>query len=80
VYRYLSIATTVANLCGPVVSPRTGRRLGSPPREQSPRTLHHRADAGPCIVECLYFDFAPAMFYTRTLCYLCSSFVTQELM
>jgi hypothetical protein len=38
--------TAVANGCGPVVSPRSGRRLGSPPREQQPRTLHLRADAG----------------------------------
>jgi hypothetical protein len=47
----LSFATVAANGCGPVVSPRIGRRLGSLPCEQQPRTLHHRADAGPCIVE-----------------------------
>jgi hypothetical protein len=38
--------TTVASGCGPVVSPRIGRRLGSPLREQQPRTSYHRADAG----------------------------------
>jgi hypothetical protein len=34
VQRSPSIVTAVANGCGPVVSPKTGRRLGSPPREQ----------------------------------------------
>jgi hypothetical protein len=29
-----SIVTVVANGCGPMVSPRTGRRDGSPPHEQ----------------------------------------------
>jgi hypothetical protein len=43
--------TAVASECGPVVSPKLGRRLGSPPREQQPRTSHLRADAGPCIAE-----------------------------
>jgi hypothetical protein len=43
--------TTVASGCGPVVSPMFGKRLGSPPREQQPRTSHLRADAGPCIAE-----------------------------
>jgi hypothetical protein len=33
VQRCLSIVTTVANLCGPVASPRTRWRLGSWPRE-----------------------------------------------
>jgi hypothetical protein len=47
----LSIVTAVASGCGPVVNPRTERRLESPSREQPPRTSHHRADAGPCIVE-----------------------------
>jgi hypothetical protein len=47
-----SIATAVTNGCGPVVSPSTERRLGSPPHERPPRTSHHRADAGPCIIEC----------------------------
>jgi hypothetical protein len=47
----LSIVTAVASGCGPVVSPRTGKRLGSLPHEQSLRTSHHRADAGPCIIE-----------------------------
>jgi hypothetical protein len=38
--------------CGPVASLRSGKRLGSPPREHQPRTSHRRADAGPCITEC----------------------------
>jgi hypothetical protein len=33
VQRCLSIVTAVASGCGPVVSPRTGNRLGSPPHE-----------------------------------------------
>jgi hypothetical protein len=44
--------TVVASGCGPVASPRSGRRLGSPSREQQPRTSHLRADVGPCIAEC----------------------------
>jgi hypothetical protein len=44
--------TAVASGCGPVTSPRSGKRLGSPPCEQQPRTSHLRADAGPCITEC----------------------------
>jgi hypothetical protein len=47
----LNIVTAVANGCGPVASPRTGKRLGIPPREQQPGTSHHRADATPCIAE-----------------------------
>jgi hypothetical protein len=43
--------TAVASGCGPVASPRRGKRLGSPPREQQLRTSHLRADAGPCIIE-----------------------------
>jgi hypothetical protein len=43
--------TAVASGCGLVVNPRSGRRLGSPPREQQPRTSHLMADAGPCIAE-----------------------------
>jgi hypothetical protein len=38
--------TAVANRCGPVASPRSGKRLGSPPHEQQ------RADTSPCIAEC----------------------------
>jgi hypothetical protein len=52
VQRCQSIVTAAASGCGPVVSPMTGRRLGSLPREQQPRTSNHRADAGPCIIEC----------------------------
>jgi hypothetical protein len=44
--------TGVASGCGPVVSPMFGKRLRSLPRKQQSRTLHPRADAGPCIVEC----------------------------
>jgi hypothetical protein len=33
VQRYLSIVIAVASGCGPVVSPRAGKGLGSPPRE-----------------------------------------------
>jgi hypothetical protein len=51
VQRWSSIVTIVASGCGPVVSPRTEKRLGSPPREQQSRSSHHRADAGPCITE-----------------------------
>jgi hypothetical protein len=51
VRRCQSIMTDMASGCGPVVSPRFGRRLGSLPHEQQPWTLHLRADAGPCIVE-----------------------------
>jgi hypothetical protein len=43
--------TAVVSGCGPVVSLMFGKRLGSPPRELQPRTLHPRADAGPGIAE-----------------------------
>jgi hypothetical protein len=43
--------TAVVSGCGPVASPMFGKRLGSPPCEQQPRTSHLRADAGPCIAE-----------------------------
>jgi hypothetical protein len=45
--------TAVASGCGPVVSLRSGKRLGSPPRQQQPRASHPRVDAGPCIIDCL---------------------------
>jgi hypothetical protein len=48
---FLNIATAMVNRCDPVVSPRTGKRLGIPSREQQPETSHHRADVPPCIVE-----------------------------
>jgi hypothetical protein len=51
VQTYLSITTAVASGCDPVASPKIEKRLRSPPREQSPRTSHHRIDAGPYIVE-----------------------------
>jgi hypothetical protein len=51
VQSYQSIVTAVAIGCGPMVSPRIGRRHESLPREQQPRTSYLRADAGPCIVE-----------------------------
>jgi hypothetical protein len=43
--------TAVASGCGPVVSSRCGKRLGSPPHEQQLRTSHLRADADPRIAE-----------------------------
>jgi hypothetical protein len=51
VQRCQGFVTAVASGCGPVVSPRSGKRLGSPPSEQQPRTSHLRADVGPCITE-----------------------------
>jgi hypothetical protein len=51
VQRCQSIVTAAAVGCGPMVSPRFGRRHGSPPREQQSMTSHLRADAGPCITE-----------------------------
>jgi hypothetical protein len=51
VQRCQSFVTTVAIVCGPMVNPSIGRRLGSPPREQQPRTSLLRADAGACIAE-----------------------------
>jgi hypothetical protein len=62
VQRRLSIATAVASGCGPVTSPGAGRRLGSPPHEQPPRTSHHRANADPCINEGFYFGFTFSIF------------------
>jgi hypothetical protein len=43
--------TAVAVGCGPTASPRSGKRLGRPPREQQQRTSHIRADVGPSIAE-----------------------------
>jgi hypothetical protein len=37
--------TAVTIGCGPMASPRIGRRFGSPSCEQQPRTSHLRADA-----------------------------------
>jgi hypothetical protein len=51
VQRCQGSVTAVASGCGLVASPRSGKRLGSPPREQQPRTSHLRADASPCIAE-----------------------------
>jgi hypothetical protein len=51
VQRCQGFATDVAVGCGPMASPRFGRRHGSPPHEQQPRTLHLMAYAGPCITE-----------------------------
>jgi hypothetical protein len=47
--RCQNIVTAVAIGCGPMVSPRFGRRHGSPPREQQLWPSHLRGDAGPCI-------------------------------
>jgi hypothetical protein len=52
VQRCQGFVTAVASGCGPVASPRSGKRLGSPPREQQPGISHLRADAGHCIAEC----------------------------
>jgi hypothetical protein len=52
VQRCQSFVTVVASGCGPVVSPKRGKRLRSPPREQQPRTSHLMVDAGPCIAKC----------------------------
>jgi hypothetical protein len=49
--RCQNIVNAVAIGCGPMASPRIGRILGSPPREQQPWTSHLRANAGPCITE-----------------------------
>jgi hypothetical protein len=43
--------TAVTSGCGPVASPKSGKKLGSPLREQEPRTSYLRADVGPCIAE-----------------------------
>jgi hypothetical protein len=51
VQRYLGFVTAVANGCGLRMSPLIGKRLGSPSREQQPRTSHLRIDADPCITE-----------------------------
>jgi hypothetical protein len=51
VQRCQDFVTSVALGCGPIVSPRIGRRLESPPHEQQPTTSHLRVDAGPCIAE-----------------------------
>jgi hypothetical protein len=51
VQRCHGFVTVVAVGCGPTVSLRSGKRLGSPLREQQPRTAHLRADAGSCIAE-----------------------------
>jgi hypothetical protein len=51
VQRCQGFVTAAAVGCGSMASPRIGRRLGSPPREQQPRTSHLRADAGPCITD-----------------------------
>jgi hypothetical protein len=51
VQRCQGFMTAVASGCGSVVSPRSGKRLRSSPREQQLRTSHLRADAGPCIAE-----------------------------
>jgi hypothetical protein len=47
----LSIAIAVVSKCDPVVSPRTKKRLRSPPREQPLSTSYHRADVYPSIIE-----------------------------
>jgi hypothetical protein len=51
VQRCQGFVTAVTVGCGPMMSLRFGRRHGSPPHEQQPRTSHLRADVGPCIVK-----------------------------
>jgi hypothetical protein len=51
VQRCQGFVIVVPSGCGLVASPKSGKRLGSPHREQQPRTSHLRADAGPCITE-----------------------------
>jgi hypothetical protein len=51
VQRCQRIMDAAAVECGPMASPRIKRRHGSPPHEEQPRTLHLRANAGPCIFE-----------------------------
>jgi hypothetical protein len=51
VQRCQGFVTAMASGCGPVVNPMIGRRLGSPPREQQPKTSHLRADVGPRITK-----------------------------
>jgi hypothetical protein len=51
VQRCQGFVTAAAVGCGPMTSPRIGRRLGSPSREQQPRTSHLRTDADPCVNE-----------------------------
>jgi hypothetical protein len=51
VQRCQGFVTAVASGCDTVVSLMIGKRLGSPAREQQPRTSHLRVDAGPCIAE-----------------------------
>jgi hypothetical protein len=51
VQRCQGFVTAVAVGCGLMANPKFGRRLGSPPHEQQPRTSHLKVDAGPCIVE-----------------------------
>jgi hypothetical protein len=52
VQRCQGFVTAVASGCDPVTSPRSGKRFGSPLREQQPRTSHLRTDVDPCIAEC----------------------------
>jgi hypothetical protein len=51
VQRCQGFVTAVVSVCGPVVSPMLGKRLGSPPHEQQPSSSHLKADAGHYIVE-----------------------------
>jgi hypothetical protein len=51
VQRCQSIVTAMVVECGPMVSPRFGRRHGSPPCEQQPRTSYLKDDASPCLAK-----------------------------
>jgi hypothetical protein len=72
--------TAVASGCGSVVSLMSGKRLGSPPREQQPRTSHLRADADLVSLSVSILVSLPLCFKTRELHYLCISFITPEFM
>jgi hypothetical protein len=51
VQRCQGIVTVVAVGCGTMMNLRSGKRHGSLPHEQQPRTSHLRADTGPYITE-----------------------------
>jgi hypothetical protein len=51
VQRCQGIVTAMAVGCGPMVNPKFGKGLGSPPCEQQPRTSHLWADVDPFIIE-----------------------------
>jgi hypothetical protein len=62
VQRYQGFVTVVVVGCGPMANLKFGRRLGSPPREQQPRTSHLRAMRALVSSSDSIFGFASAMF------------------